>query len=292
MPEQFDLSKVPHNQLVAFYGLCFSAAAVDGYTSEDELKKIYELMDTSMLNQKNKQKVSNFIFEPPNMDVCLTEISKGEEEFRYAVAFGLLEVVLADNIITKEEEEFIRRTFTRLRVKSDQRKAMEEFIHVAKKIAKDGVDNNAAEKALKGAVAGMGAVGVPLAAVYFSGSVIGLSAAGITSGLAAVGLGFGMIPGIGVAVLIGIPVFLGLKYLLGDSKAEREQENALANERKAQLVIKNLQDTISILTKKLNELEEKAKKGEAHQEELRILKERLIKLNQIMKQRQQVVAAA
>ena len=48
------------------------------------------------------------------------------------------------------------------------------------------------------------AVGMPIAAVYLSGSVVGLSASGITSGLAALGLGgvlglSSMVTGIGTA---------------------------------------------------------------------------------------------
>ena len=42
-------------------------------------------------------------------------------------------------------------------------------------------------KSMKEIGAKAGAVGVPLAAVYFSGSVIGMSAAGLTSGLATLG---------------------------------------------------------------------------------------------------------
>lgn len=53
-----------------------------------------------------------------------------------------------------------------------------------------------------GMAGGLGAGGaISFAALYFSGSVVGLSAAGITSGLAALGsiVGGGMVAGIGVA---------------------------------------------------------------------------------------------
>ena len=64
-------------------------------------------------------------------------------------------------------------------------------------------------KSFKDIAAKAGAVGVPLAAIYFSGSVVGFSAAGITSGLATMGLGgllgfSGMVTGIGTVVLIGV----------------------------------------------------------------------------------------
>lgn len=64
------------------------------------------------------------------------------------------------------------------------------------------------EKRSKQLAAQAASLGVPIAAVYVSGSVVGLSAAGITSGLAWLGLGgllglSSMLTGIGVVILIG-----------------------------------------------------------------------------------------
>ena len=59
-------------------------------------------------------------------------------------------------------------------------------------------------------------VGVPVAAVYLSGSVTGLSAVGIASGLAALGLGgvlglSAMVSGIGVAIIVGGTAYKGVR---------------------------------------------------------------------------------
>src|SRR5205085_10284638 len=106
-------------------------------------------------------------------------------------------------------------------------------------------DNHAADPAdadaLKRVAAGLPAVGIPIAAVSVLGSVGGLSAAGITSGLAALGLGLGMVPGIGVAIIGGTVVYGGLSKVLdvgGRQAKERAQAEA---ERKAELVIRNMQ---------------------------------------------------
>ena len=89
--------------------------------------------------------------------------------------------------------------------------------------------------------------GIPIAALYLSGSVIGLSAAGITSGLAALGLGFGMVSGIGIAILVGIGIFIGTSQVL-DIGGKQEKEHLMAErERKAQLVIANLQGALNKL---------------------------------------------
>ena len=69
-------------------------------------------------------------------------------------------------------------------------------------------------------------VGVPVAAVYLSGSVTGLSAAGIASGLATLGMGgvlglSAMVTGIGVAIIVGGTTYKGFRWLLGGSARGR-----------------------------------------------------------------------
>ena len=69
-------------------------------------------------------------------------------------------------------------------------------------------------------------VGVPVAAVYLSGSVTGLSAAGIASGLAALGMGgvlglSAMVTGIGVVIIVGGTTYKGFRWLLGGSERGR-----------------------------------------------------------------------
>ena len=80
-----------------------------------------------------------------------------------------------------------------------------------------------AAKAMAGKAAG---VGVPVAAIYVSGSVTGLSAAGITSGLAALGLGgilglSSMLTGIGVVIVAGGAAHKGVRWVLSRSERHR-----------------------------------------------------------------------
>ncbi len=69
-------------------------------------------------------------------------------------------------------------------------------------------------------------VGMPVAAVYLSGSVTGLSAAGIASGLATLGMGgvlglSAMVTGIGVAIIVGGTAYKGVRWVLGGSERYR-----------------------------------------------------------------------
>ena len=75
-------------------------------------------------------------------------------------------------------------------------------------------------------------VGVPIAAVYLSGSVTGLSAAGIVSGLAALGLGgvlglSAMVTGFGVAIVAGGAAYKGVQWALSGSERSKASRREL-----------------------------------------------------------------
>lgn len=97
------------------------------------------------------------------------------------------------------------------------------------------------------------AVGTPLAAVYLSGSVIGLSAAGMTSGLATLGMGgmlgmSSMATGIGVVVLIGVGTYAGVRKLTGADELTRFKRRELMLHE----VLKLTQSTIGMLIEDVN----------------------------------------
>lgn len=288
MSQQIELSKVPEKQIAAFYGIVFAAAATDGCMSHDELMQIFSIMNLDQLSQQTQNEIKEYVVTPPDLNRCLTVLKESSDDLKYSVAMNIMEVLLSDNLISPEEESFLKDVYKQLGVSKEQRDAIENFVRNAKDVADKGVDDNVAERTLKDAAAGLAATGVPIAAVYLSGSVIGLSAAGISSGLAALGLGLGMVPGIGIAILLGTAIFVGLRKVLGDSKKAKEKQIAADRERKAQLVIKNLTESVNVLLKKINDLEEDAK---ANQEKLCELKSRLFALNQMLKTRKQVAGA-
>lgn len=121
----------------------------------------------------------------------------------------------------------------------------------------DKIVENAKDLAAKAA-----AVGVPVAAVYLSGSVAGLSAAGITSGLAALGLGgilglSSMVTGIGVVIGLGITAYKTASWLTSGSKREKSakrefliQEIIKLNQR----TILNLVDDVEFFGTRIVEL--------------------------------------
>lgn len=106
-----------------------------------------------------------------------------------------------------------------------------------------------------------GAVGVPLAAVYLSGSVIGVSAAGMTSGLAALGMGgvlgfSSMFTGIGVAVLLGVGAYKGIKKVTGMGELEKNKQREMMLKE----IAKNSQKALNYLIEDVNEISRELQK--------------------------------
>lgn len=126
---------------------------------------------------------------------------------------------------------------------------------------RDDMTDDQIVSALKLLSAKAAAVGTPLAAVYLSGSVVGMSAAGLTSGLASMGMGgllgmSGMMTGIGVAVLIGVGTYAGVRKLTGANELTRSKRRELMlNEviKQTQLTISLVMKDINFITSKLNE---------------------------------------
>ena len=110
------------------------------------------------------------------------------------------------------------------------------------------------QKAIKDTAAKAAAVGVPLTAIYFSGTM-GLSAAGLTSALAHLGLGgllgfSPMVTGIGVAVLMGVGAYQGVKKVTGLKDLENNKQRELL----LQEIIKNSQRSLDYLIEDVNEI--------------------------------------
>ncbi|MBB5336418.1 TerB family tellurite resistance protein [Pectinatus brassicae] len=284
-------AKFSEKQLLNIYGLLFKVAYVDGGLDKDELRKIFEVMNTDEFSEQGKMVIQNYLVEEPDIEKIIRnfkmDINMGIEQIEYIAYLNAIEISICNDEINTAQQELLARLKKAFVITDEQDKEMRKFAQKAKEIADRGIDDAYAKDALKSAIAGLGGVGVPLAAVYFSGSVIGLSAAGITSGLAALGLGLGMVPGIGVAILIGAVIFIGAKELFDIGGKNQEKKVQLERERRAEQVIRNLQDTINCLIDKISELEKKAQDAVANREAIHKLQEIIRNLRQIQNAKKQ-----
>lgn len=297
MNESLDLAKVSESDRLAFYGALFAIAFADNSIDKEELELIFGLMDLQGMTESAKRKVQSYIIEPPSLSACLRALRTADEQLRYGLMINLVDTAWANDELDFNEEKAIALAQQELKISNEQLKAIQIFIHKVREIRERGLDDNYAADAIKTAAAGLSAVGVPVAAVWFSGSVIGLSAAGITSGLAGLGalIGIGgMIPGIGVAILLGTGIFMGVNALLDTGDKSKKAQLQAEKERKAQLVIKNMQGAINQLVEQIASLQEKAVNleasaadAEANREAIRLLTERLKFMQQSVAKRKQ-----
>lgn len=289
--EPVDFTTLPEHQRVAFAGALFALADADGEIDKDELQLIFEVTNLDGLSAGSRQTIQRYIIEPPVFNDTLAPFEVATEPLRCALMLNLFEVALANDLLAQEQAHLLLVAQHKLRISDAQYRAIQRFVKDLRHIRLRGLDDNMAAEMAKNAAAGLPAVGVPIAAVYLSGSVMGLSAAGITSGLAAVGLGLGMVPGIGVAVLLGTGIFMGVRWLL-DGGQERQKERLRAEAmRKAQLVIQNLQEAINLLIERMQELQHAAADAEANREAIRQLTERMRALQQIIARRKEQTEA-
>jgi uncharacterized tellurite resistance protein B-like protein len=299
MNKPLDLSQVSENDRIAFYGALFAIAAVDGSFDKDEMDLIFGMMDLEGMSEVGKRQVQSYIIEPPSLWETLSQLAEADDNLRFGLMVNLVDTAWADDVLDPNEEKAIKLAQSELWITNEQLEAIKTFIQKIRAIRVRGLDDNQASDAVKGAAASLSAVGIPIAAVYFSGSVMGLSAAGITSGLAALGLGLGMVPGIGVAVLVGAGIFMGVSSLLDVGGSKAKQEAMEKRERQAQLVIENLQGAINGLVERIMALQEKASNlqskadsADASKEAIQVLSERLKYLQQLVAKRKQASGEA
>ena len=281
----FDLREVPEEQLIAFYGALFAMAAADSRVDRDEVSVIFGALSLDNLSPEAKETVYSYITSPPPFDTSVRKLVSAAPELKYALMFYLVETGWADGLLTDDERQAIVSAQVILQISDDKLAAIENFVAKARDVANRGLDDSAAADSLKQASSTLAAVGVPIGAVYLSGSVIGLSAAGITSGLAALGLGFGMVPGIGVAIMLGTAIYIGASHLLDTGGKQKKARTDAERERKAQSVIKNLQACLNHLIEQVNKLSLAAADAEANREAIKELTERMFALKQALAKR-------
>ncbi len=173
-----------------------------------------------------------------------------QEEISVSIIKDMVHLSRADNAVLPQEKAAIKAA-----AEAHFGERAPKVIELAEKTVKyeealvgGDVSAGELETHLKEIVACAAAASVPITALFFSGSVVGLSAAGITSGLAALGLGgilglSAMVTGIGIAVLIGVAAYAATRYALGGN----DRELARQREHMIQEVIKSHQGAIEDL---------------------------------------------
>ncbi|ENV1418182.1 hypothetical protein ACE22S_000098 [Campylobacter upsaliensis] len=249
----------------------------DGEIDEKELTEIMFLMGRISIDDEGRFELRSYIAEigisAISTQDLLTIIKDNAEAAHYeAIMISLVKDIFsihASTTLSTEEGSIIQVSYPDFLQKhkeifdlsTDKIELARIAVENDFKILYENVDDDKIKQAAKDLAAKAASVGAPIGAIYLSGSVMGLSAAGMTSGLASLGMGgmlglSSMATGIGVAVLIGVGVYHGVKYLTSNNELSKYKTRELMLHE----VIKQTQKSISlmigdinIIVKKLND---------------------------------------
>lgn len=256
------IAEMPDELKIAYLKIIVNMTFSDDQNiDEKELAELFLLMTRLELNRESRFKIRTYITEMSvdsiePVETLLETIKSNAEASHYQA----LIVSLAKDLINIyfSTKDTLNRNFTFLSNYQALFKLSDEKIQLAydtvendHKLINEDLDDSTIEKNAKELAAKAAAAGVPLAAVYISGSVIGMSAAGITSGLAT--LGMGMTGGLAAIAIIGVLSYKGVKHLTGANELDKYKTRELM----LHDVIKQTQKTISQIIGDINHIVQK-----------------------------------
>lgn len=263
------LSEMPEELKVAYLKVIVNMAySNDRELDKDEFAQILLLMTRLELSSDSRFALREYSTtgKLENLESLIQTIDKTcipshNKLVKISLVKDLFSVFMSVNNGQYDNFTFFNDNYDLFNVSDDEVKLIIDALKLDFKMLNDDFSDDALTRGMKELGAKAGAVGVPLAAVYLSGSVVGMSAAGLTSGLATLGLGgalgfSSMATGIGVAVLLGVGAYKGIKHLTGANELDKTKRRELMlNEviKQTQATISYLMEDINFITTKLSE---------------------------------------
>jgi hypothetical protein len=233
----------------------------DDIIDAKELSELQLLMTQLKFNPELRIKIRNYISNPSDdiKELIYRMDKTAPRGSQHPLHISLLKDLMRVARKTKKKDEidrdiFLLKILKMFNISKNQLDVIQDTIKYDEMLIKGHISENELKKYAKNIAANASAVGLPLAAVYLSGSVVGLSAAGITSGLATIGLGglFGlssMVTGVGAVIIIGAGAYKGIQWLFGENE---KSEEISKREYMIQEIIRLQQETISYLATDIN----------------------------------------
>lgn len=239
----------------------------DGEVDDNEFSEILQLMTRLKLNAESRSMIRQYIGGFKNTQP-LERLIKIIDAYSPDGMLKSLHISLVKDLIsvnssltnnTSSDFDFIQKNRDIFKVSDEEIELAKMAIANDMKILDRTCTDKAMTQSLKELSAQAAAVGVPLGVVYLSGSVLGLSAAGMTSGLATLGMGgalgfSSMATGIGAAVVLGLLSYKGVQYLTRTDTDEGDKRRDLMFQeiiRQTQRTMNMVIDDINVLTNDL-----------------------------------------
>ena len=217
MPEgqpKHPLEQYSENEQVAYLSILSAICYADKEFGDEEKHQLDSLLAQLKISDVEKAKIYSSVFSLPHEDKManLEAIQNlGNTELKYTLISDLCLFSLLDANFTDEEYQYILGIGELLGITQEQVDAIKSIQEELDRIKDVPSNSERFKRVIKDGAANLAGVGVPIGAIAASGSVFGLSAAGMTSGLAALGalVGGGMLAG---AVIVVPAIALGTAY--------------------------------------------------------------------------------
>lgn len=247
---------------------------VEGKTEAKKVADIYLFMSQIGLQSDSRGQVRQALEvgetgAPEVLELARDTVIKaksGRDEVAFSLIKDMVRVSRVGGAQSQAEHESIVEVAVEFGYDAEEAISLaERAIENDEAFVRGEIDISELERRSKQLASRAASVGVPIAAVYLSGSVVGLSAAGITSALAWLGFGgilglSSMLTGIGIVILIGAGTYHGVRWLTGG----RERELQKQREHMIQEVIKRHQQAISDLANDISTIATKMEEYTSH----------------------------
>jgi hypothetical protein len=217
MPEEqkkHPLEEYSENEQIAYLSILSSVCYVDKDFGDKEKRQLDIFLAKLKISDVGKAKIYSSIFNLQHEDKLanLEAIQNlGNTELKYTLISDLCLFSLVDSKFTDEEYQYILGIGEVLGITREQVDAIKSIQENLDKIKDIPSNSERFKQVIKDSASTLAGVGVPIGAIATSGSVFGLSAAGIAAGLKALGLlvGGGMLAG---AVIVVPAIAFGTAY--------------------------------------------------------------------------------
>lgn len=228
------LEEYSENERIAYLSILSAVCYVDKEFGEKEKRQLDALLAKLNISDTGKAKIYSSVFDLRHEDKLanLEAIQiLGITELKYTLISDLCLFSLVDSKFTDEEYQYILGIGEILGITQEQVDAIKSIQENLFRIKDIPSNSERFRQVIKESVATLAGIGIPIGAIATSGSVFGLSAAGISSGLAFLGVGFGMLAGAVVVVpAIAIGTSYGVKKLFDvvwkDNKSSDNVKNS------------------------------------------------------------------
>jgi hypothetical protein len=229
------LEEYSENEQISYLSILSAVCYVDKEFGDKEKRQLDVLLAQLKTSDVGKAKIYSSVFNLQHEDKLanLEAIQNlGNTELKYTLISDLCLFSLVDSKITDEEYQYILGIGEVLGMTQEQVDAIKSIQENLDKIKDIPSNSERFKQVIKASVASLAGVGVPVGAIAASGSVFGLGAAGLTSGLAALGalVGGTMLAGIVIVVpAISLGAAYGVKKLFDVVWKNHENSDSVKN---------------------------------------------------------------